>query len=126
MDVRHGMAAAALLIALVAAGCGAAEAQEKAVWEHGVLEWIRYESAKEQRERFSWATAVEEVHRETAGAFFGAIGVAADQKGSSADRLVALDHLAASGWQLVNRTDIAYTDAGGSAIAERYVLRRRR
>jgi hypothetical protein len=126
MDVRHGMAAAALLAALAGMGCGAASAQEKAVWEHGVLEWVRYESATEHRERFSWATAAEEIQRDTAAAFFGAIGIEADQRGSAADRVCALDHLSRKGWLLVNRTDIAYTDAGGSAIAERYVLRRRR
>lgn len=124
MDSRLGMAAAALLLAL--AGCGAASAQDKVAWEHGVLEWVRYESATEGRERFSWATAAEEIHRESAAAFFGAIGVAADQRGSAADRLCALDHLSRAGWLLVNRTDIAYTDVRGSAIAERYVLRRRR
>jgi hypothetical protein len=125
MDVRHGMAAA-LLAALAGSGCGAASAQDKVVWEHGVLEWVRYESATEGRERFSWATAAEEIQRDTATAFFGAIGAKADQRGTSADRLSALDHLSGAGWLLVNRTDIAYTDAGGSAIAERYVLRRRR
>jgi hypothetical protein len=123
--------AVALLAALVA-GCGAAAAQEqeqtadKARFEHGVLEWIQYRSAKEDKERYSWTTAVEEIQRETAVAFFGALGVGADQKRSAADRVSVLDHLAAAGWELVNRTDVAYTDAGGSAIAERYALRRRR
>lgn len=124
MDVRHGIAFLALLVAL--AGCDAASAQEKVAWEHGVLEWVRYESATEGRERFSWATSAEEIQRESAAAFFGAIGIEADQRGSAADRLVALDHLSRAGWLLVNRTDIAYTDVRGSAIAERYVLRRRR
>jgi hypothetical protein len=125
MDVRYGIAAA-LLASLACTGCGDAAAQERVAWEHGVLEWVRYESATEGRERFSWATAREEVHRDTAAAFFGAIGLEADQRGNAADRVSALDHLSRAGWLLVNRTDIAYTDAGGSAIAERYVLRRRR
>jgi hypothetical protein len=118
----------AALMAALAAGCGAAAAEEgrKAAFEHGVLEWIQYHSAKEDRERFAWTTAAEEIHRDTAVAFFGALGVEANQRRSSADRVCVLDHLAASGWELVNRTDIAYTDAGGSAIAERYALRRRR
>ncbi len=116
-----------VLVAAGAAGCGAAAAQEeKAALEHGVLEWIHYSSAKEERERYSWATAVEEIQRDTAAAFFGALGVAADQRRSAADRVRVLDHLAATGWELVNRTDVGYADAGGSAIAERYVLRRRR
>ena len=119
--------AAAVLVAAGAAGCGAAAAQEeKATIEHGVLEWVRYHSAKEDRERYSWATAAEEVQRDTAAAFFGALGVKADQRRSAADRVCVLDHLATAGWELVNRTDVGYADAGGSAIAERYVLRRRR
>ena len=117
----------AALIAAGASGCGAAAAQErKPVVEHGVLEWIHYRSATEERERYSWATAAEEIQRDTAGAFFGAVGVTGDIRRSAADRLCVLDHLAAAGWDLVNRTDVAYADAGGSAIAERYLLRRRR
>jgi len=126
MDVRHGVLFAALLCALAGMGCGAAEAQEKVVWEHGVLEWIRWESATEHRERYSWATAAEEIQRDSALGLFGAIGLEADQKGSAADRMCALDFLSKSGWILVNRTDVTFTNAGGSAIAERYMLRRRR
>ncbi len=126
MKRRQG-SAAALLIALGAAGCGAAAAQEEKVFfVHGVLEWIRYHSATEDRERYSWATAAEEIQRDTAVAFFGALGVEAVQRRSAADRLCVLDWLAAAGWELVNRSDVAYVDAGGSAIAERYALRRRR
>jgi hypothetical protein len=117
----------AALVAAGAAGCGAAAAQEeKASFEHGILEWILYRSAKEEKERYSWATADEEVQRDSAGAFFTALGISADQRRSAADRLRALDHLSAAGWDLVNRTDVSYVDAGGSGIAERYVLRRRR
>ena len=109
--------AAAILVAVGGAGCGAAAAQEeKATIEHGVLEWVRYHSAKEDRERYSWATAEEEVQTRSA----------ADRRWSAADRVCVLDHLATAGWELVNRTDVGYADAGGSAIAERYVLRRRR
>jgi hypothetical protein len=118
---------AAVLAAVVSAGCGAAAAQErKASYEHGVLEWIHYRAAKEERERYSWATAAEEIERDSAAAFFGALGVAAHQQRTAADRISVLDHLAAAGWELVNRTDVGYADAGGSAFAERYVLRRRR
>ncbi|HEX5137741.1 MAG TPA: hypothetical protein VFY93_12255 [Planctomycetota bacterium] len=126
MDVRHRILVAALLAAVAGIGCGAAEAQEKVVWEHGVLEWIRWESAKEHRERFSWATAAEEIQRDSALGLFGAIGLQADQRGSSADRLSILDFLSKGGWVLVNRTDVTFTNAGGSAIAEHYMLRRRR
>jgi hypothetical protein len=119
--------AAALLGAVAAAGCGPAGAQdEKAVFEHGVLEWIRYKSAKEDQERYSWATAAEETQRDTAAGLFGVLGVGADPKASAADRMCLVDHLSNGGWQLVTRTDVAYTDAGGSAIAERYLFRRRR
>lgn len=114
--------------AAIAAGCGAAgaEAPKGAAFEHGVLEWIHYRSAREERERYSWTTAADEIQRETAVAFFGALGVTGSQRGSGADRVTVLDHLSAAGWELVNRTDVAYTDVGGSAIAERYALRRRR
>jgi hypothetical protein len=125
MNCRQGFLAA--LVAALAGGCGAAAAQEQKVgFEHGVLEWIQYRTAKEDRERYSWATAAEEIQRDTAVAFFGALGVEADQRRSAADRLSVLDHLARAGWEVVNRTDVAYADAGGSAFAERYALRRRR
>jgi hypothetical protein len=118
---------AALLLVIAASGCGAAAAQERhAVFEHGVLEWIRFRDAKEERERYSWTTAAEQIERDTAAGFFGALGVTATLQRSSADRVRVLDHLAAGGWLLVNRTDVAHADAGGTAIAERYVLRRRR
>ncbi len=122
----QGLAVTAL-VAAGAAGCGAAAAQEeKASFEHGVFEWILYRSAKEEKERYSWATADEEVQREGAGAFYAALAISAEQRRSAADRVRVLDHLSAAGWDLVNRTDVGYADAGGSAIAERYVLRRRR
>jgi len=126
MDVRHGILVAAVLAALTGMGCGAAEAQEKVVWEHGVLEWIRWESATEHRERFSWATAAEEIQRDSAGGLFSAIGLDADQKSSSADRMCVLDFLSRAGWVLVNRTDATFINAGGSAIVEHFMLRRRR
>jgi hypothetical protein len=120
----HGIAAV-LLFAL--AGCGAASAQGAAPRvEHGVLEWIRYRSTGEDQERYSWITAKEEIQRDTATAFFAAVGVEASQTHTAADRIAVLDHLSAQGWEVVNRTDVAYADAGGSAIAERYLVRRRR
>jgi len=118
---------AAVLVAVGAPGCGAAAAQEqKASYEHGVLGWIHYRAAKEERERYSWATAAEEIERDSAAGFFGALGVAAHQRRSAADRISVLDHLAAAGWELVDRADVGYADAGGSVFAEHYVLRRRR
>jgi len=127
MKAWHGMAAAAVLLAAAGTGCGPAEAQqEKVVFEHGVLEWIEYRSAKEEQERYSWATAADEVQRNTAGGIFGVLGIQADQQGSAADRMCILDHLSKGGWLLVNRTDVTFTDAGGSAIGERYLLRRPR
>jgi hypothetical protein len=118
---------AASLLALAAAGCGPAAAQEKpGPFEHGVFEWIHTRGAKEDQERYSWATAADEIQRDTVAAFFSALGITADLQRSPADRVRVLDHLTAGGWQVVNRTDVAYADAGGTAIAERYLLRRRR
>lgn len=127
MKPWHGMAAASIVLALAGTGCGPVEAQEaKPVFEHGVLEWVHYRSGKEEQERYSWATAVEEEQRDTAAGIYGVLGIETDQRHSAADRMYVLDFLSKQGWQLVNRTDVTYTDAGGSAIAERYMLRRRR
>jgi hypothetical protein len=123
----HGPAFA-LLFSIVGSGCGGAAAQEqKVVFEHGVFEWVHYRSAaKGDQERYAWTTAAEEIQRDTAGAFFGALGIKADLAGNSADRVRVVDYLAAKGWQILDRTDVGYADAGGSAIAERYLLRRPR
>jgi hypothetical protein len=118
---------AGLLLLIVATGCGAADAQEKpARFEHGVFEWVQHRGAKEEQERISWITAVEEIQRDTVPGFFSALGITADLDRSPADRLRVVDFLAGAGWEVVNRTDVAFADAGGSAIAERYLLRRRR
>lgn len=117
----------ALLCALAGAGCGQAAAEDaNGTWEHGVLEWIRFRSATGEQERYSWTTAADETQRDNAAAFVAALGVGGDLRRSASDRVRVLDHLAAAGWLLVNRTDVAYVDAGSSAIAERYILRRQR
>jgi hypothetical protein len=128
MTERTAIVAAGALLLLAAAGCGTADAQEKpaALWEHGVFEWIQHRGAKEEEERISWITAAEEIQRDSVPAFFSALGITASLDRSPADRLRVIDSLSAAGWEVLNRTDVAFADAGGSAIAERYVLRRRR
>ncbi|MHC4550152.1 MAG: hypothetical protein ACYTEZ_15380 [Planctomycetota bacterium] len=116
-----------VLAGALGAGCAEAPAQQPVPrWEHGLLDFIHFRDEGEQRDKYSWATAQGEVEAANVSEFWSALEIKGDLANSRADLARVLDFLAGAGWQLINRSDVAFVYPGGTAVGERYVLRRKR
>ena len=118
----------ALTIWLACAGCTTeAPAQEaKPKMEFAVFEYAKIDLAHGDRERYRWTTAKGRVEGENISRVWSALGMEGAPKPRGADRMQVLNRLHAIGWEIIAANDVSFVMAGGTAFANRYVMRRRK